>query len=516
MAAPNPLSSSSLLRRNTFISKSYIADWETKDAIREVLQNQYDGINMKIGKSNIKVIPKGTDRLNAFEFEFRHKETNELYGEIKYNETFKELEVWNVGSLETADLLLGCQKGEQGRSNNEIIGRFGEGMKLAALTFLKNGIDYRILTTGEEWIFKIEADPKFTRNGQPQDCLFLYTRDITGEDINTYKDKVYVILSNIDKNIWKEQIDNFLWLTQQEKGKVIVEENGKVIGEILLGEKFCYKNYVKEIYVDKIGGQFGLNLNIKLDRDRNCIPNINERNSEACKLIANVLSHLKKSNDTSNEYDLNYLNNPIFSRKTIILLREFPKRIFNSLYNGNGLTEHLYAYLDQKGATLIFNEWEIYNNINDGKQPADPNYIYKYIYEKKLDNSFYPFLCYHNWYLFKCLEKSIKYMSIDSKFKLFNKNSEISEIPDNCKPVILSIVQKVKLLKENFSENNLKFKKYKNHNDRNFVYSENNIIYFSFNLFNEPENKWKFFVFSKCLELNNINIEKIAEKFSLI
>lgn len=230
MEIPNTLSSS-----NTFISKSYISDWKLKDAIREVLQNQYDGINMKISKSNVMVKPKGNDRLNAFEFEFRHKETNKLYGQINYNAQFKELEVWNEDSLESADLLLGCQKGEQ--NNGEIIGRFGEGMKLAALTFLKNGVDYRILTSGEEWIFKIESDPKFTRNGQPQECLFLYTRDITGEDIKKYKDKVYVIISNIDKNIWKDQIDDFLWLTQQEKGQVAVEENGKVIGEILLGRK---------------------------------------------------------------------------------------------------------------------------------------------------------------------------------------------------------------------------------------------------------------------------------------
>ena len=74
MSAPNPLSCSRLTKYNTFISKSYLGeDWKVKDAIREVLQNQYDGINMKIGKSNVKIIPKGNDRLNAFEFEFRNK-----------------------------------------------------------------------------------------------------------------------------------------------------------------------------------------------------------------------------------------------------------------------------------------------------------------------------------------------------------------------------------------------------------------------------------------------------------
>ena len=270
----NPLSSSNSCRQNTFISKNYIDDWKPKDALREVLQNQYDGINSKIGKSNVRVIPKQADRINAFEFEFRHKDTNELYGEINYNpdENYKELQVWNIGSLESADLLLGCQKHEEGKLNKEIIGRFGEGMKLAALTFLKNNIYYKIITSGQEWRFTIEADPNFTRKGVAQECLFIYRKELAGEDIEKYRNKVCVIISNIDLEFWKERIDDFLWLTQKEMGKVPVVENGEVIGEILLGEKFCYKNYVKEIYVDKIGGKFGLNVNINLDRDRNCIP----------------------------------------------------------------------------------------------------------------------------------------------------------------------------------------------------------------------------------------------------
>ena len=91
----NPLSFQNYYRQNTFISKNYIEDWKPKDAIREVLQNQYGGINSKIGKSNVRIIPKGTDKINAFEFEFRHKMTNELYGEINYNgdENYKELEI---------------------------------------------------------------------------------------------------------------------------------------------------------------------------------------------------------------------------------------------------------------------------------------------------------------------------------------------------------------------------------------------------------------------------------------
>ena len=127
------------------MSRNYIEDWKPKDDIGEVLQNQYDGINSIIGKSNVLIIPKGEDKLNAFEFEFRHKDTNELYGEIKYNpdENYKELEVWYTGSLEPADLLLGGPKYEERKKNKEITGRFGEGMKLAALAFLKRIFNIR-------------------------------------------------------------------------------------------------------------------------------------------------------------------------------------------------------------------------------------------------------------------------------------------------------------------------------------------------------------------------------------
>ena len=89
------------------------------------------------------------------------------------------------------------------------------------------------------------------------------------------------------------------------------------------------------------------------------------------------LSHLKKANDNSSEYDLNYLNKPEFSRKTKELLGEFPKRIFDSLFQGNGLTQYLYTKIDAKGATLLYNEWEKHNKIKD-LQPGDANSIYNF------------------------------------------------------------------------------------------------------------------------------------------
>ena len=294
------------------------------------------------------------------------------------------------------------------------------------------------------------------------------------------------------------------------------------MGEILLGEKFCHKNYVKEIYVDKIAGNFGLNLDINLDRDRNCIPNLHERNSKAQDLISNVLRNLKESNDISEQYNINYINQPIFNAAAKDLLKTFPLRIYQSLKSDNDITQYLYTKMGNgdKGATLLYYEWENdwkenYKVNPEGKQPGDADSIYRFLNERKLDSSFYPFLGYHCWYLFNGLVKSVRYLSIDNKFNNYTKNSEIAEVPNNFKNIINNIVQKVKIAKNDFSENNMKFKKY-SHKDNDFVYYEKNIIYFSYSLFELPEKDFKYFIFSKCLELNNINLKIISEKYNLI
>ena len=281
-------------------------------------------------------------------------------------------------------------------------------MKAAALTCLKNNMFYRIITSGEEWVFTIDKSPGFTRKGpkgqpEPEKCMFVTRKDLSGSDIVKYKDKVYVIIGNIDKQLWTESIDNFLWLTQKEMGKVPVVENGELIGEILLGKDFCRKNYVKEIFVDNIRGEFGLNIDVELDRDRNCIPDLAKRNAIACKLIVNVLNNLKESNDASNKYDKNYINNTdAFTPKTKELIREFPKRIYNSLRSANQITEKLYEKIEKhsKAATLLFNEWEKdpqwkkENKDAVGKQPAHAPSVNDFLNKKKLNPSFYPFETY--------------------------------------------------------------------------------------------------------------------------
>ena len=391
---------------------------------------------------------------------------------------------------------------------------------------------YRIINSDEEWTFTLEDIPNFERKEQteqkaqkaPEKGMYVTRKSLTGNDIAKYKGKVYVIISNIDKELWVNSIDNFLWLTQKEMGKIPVVENSEVIGEILLGKDFCGKNYVKEIFVDNITGEFGLNIDVDLDRDRNCIPDLAKRNEIACKLIVGLLNKLKKENDVSNQYDLDYINkSEVFTPETKILIREFPKRIYNSLRNANPITEKLYEKIQKhsKAATLLFNEWEkdpiwkAENKDSIGKQPANAPSVNDYLNKKKLNPDFYPFLTYFREPLMYCISKSIRYLSINDKFINHTKNSVIQEIPNNLKSSIATIVQKVEIAKNDFSENNIKFKKYC-HNDIFFVYSENKIIYFSSLLFGLPEKKFKSFVFSKCLDLNGIDLLMIIEKYGLI
>ena len=92
---------------------------------------------------------------------------------------------------------------------------------------------------------------------------------------------------------------------------------------------------------------------------------------------------MKESNDISNNFNLNYLNKPEFTRATSLLLTEFSNSIYNSLVSENGITLYLYEKIGPKAATLLFNGWEQKwkKDKNDFKEGTQPDYgpdIYKF------------------------------------------------------------------------------------------------------------------------------------------
>ena len=190
---------------NTWISINYCSDWNLHEAIREILQNQMDGMcNNNIHSVEKKNIfpKKGT---NEYDFDFVNHNSDEKLGEIRYDKENKILTVWNYGSLATADLLFGGIKDKS--DNKEIIGRFGEGMKLAALSFCRLGKIFIVVTGGKEWRFKIKEDENFQRGNENQKCLFWWKAENNEEN---YEKKIYVIIRNIELNEWKNELDNYL------------------------------------------------------------------------------------------------------------------------------------------------------------------------------------------------------------------------------------------------------------------------------------------------------------------
>ena len=158
-------------------------------------------------------------------------------------------------------------------------------MKLAALTFYTLNKKCLIKTNGNIWNFNIKIDKNFIKNNEFQECLFWKEeKDLSN---NVSKGFVEIIISEISPEEWLEQIDNYLWLNQREKGKIkAYTDNYSEIVEIMLIKVFERKLYVKHSYVETTKNSsdlsiyFGFNLDIESDRDRKCVISNYERNQK--------------------------------------------------------------------------------------------------------------------------------------------------------------------------------------------------------------------------------------------
>lgn len=506
-ATPSPFIGMFTEETNTWISSDYCSDWKLHEAIREILQNQMDGMSMK-AEGGKKYIDKKAYE-NGYDFDFIHSKKNEKLGEIRYNKDNKVLTIWNYGTLETADPLLGGIKGKS--ENVEIIGRFGEGMKLAALAFCRLGKIFIIVTGGEEWRFDIKEDKNFTRNRQIQKCLFWWKANNSEEE---YKNKIVVIIRNIEMDEWKNEIDNYLYLTKKKKGEITAydKDNTNVLGQILLGDDFRNKIFVKDIFVTNTKKKdekenhitncfYGFNTALQLDRDRNCVPDLNERNQKTSKIIAYILNNRTILYNKTESYIHKYLDN-------------FPKEILSLLAKNYGVTYYLHDNLTLEGANLIWNEWK----KNRPCYVDNEKNIKKFIFDKKLNDDFYPYVTDISWQQWHCLKRSGNYLPIDKKFNnLISNSKEEKNIPEKYINALKDICDKMKLMIPNFTQELIKFKKYTTPVDKEFSYIENGIIYFSYDLFNlEPDLNWKIKILAKCCQMKGIVAQKIIEVFGLI
>lgn len=105
------------------ISPNYVSNWGIKEAIREILQNAIDG------------------------------ETNGYEKIVDYNGD--TLNITSLGvNLQAKDLILGCSSKDD---QDGMIGKYGEGFKLALVVLLRKGLNVEIQNGNKIWTpsFKI-------------------------------------------------------------------------------------------------------------------------------------------------------------------------------------------------------------------------------------------------------------------------------------------------------------------------------------------------------------------------
>lgn len=210
------------------LSPKYVPNWNKWEAFRELMQNVIDRKN----------------ELASAEIIF------------SYNQNKQRITIGNkLSFLDRKTLILG----ETTKTDNEdAIGKYGEGYKLALLVFLRMGIRIRIRTGNEVWAPAIKFSKQFgtvlltitSIKTTPTDDLLFELDGVTAEDYRIFK-------------------SNCLYLDTIES-KITTE-----MGDILLEDKFKSRLFVEGLFVchynegEKI--RYGYNMkarHIQLDRDR--------------------------------------------------------------------------------------------------------------------------------------------------------------------------------------------------------------------------------------------------------
>lgn len=212
------------------IKTSYLPSWGAYEGVREIVQNGRDA-------------------------EVEHS------APLKVDWYNDNLRVENEGAnLPLKALLLGHTSKT---GNSELIGKFGEGLKLGILALVRAGHPVKIRNGGEVWTPSIERSEVFD-----EDVL---TFNI--EKGREPKNRVRVEIGGITKEAWEQMRECFLFLAKPKKDEQVETYQGT----LLLGPKYKGRVYVKGIFVQTDPElSFGYNMkDAELDRDRKMVESWN-------------------------------------------------------------------------------------------------------------------------------------------------------------------------------------------------------------------------------------------------
>lgn len=211
------------------LTENYVSDWTFNDAIRELIQN---GTDQEI-----------LDSSNKFS--------------VDYNSREQILRLSNEKSkLKVNTLLLG----RSSKSNNDdTVGQFGEGYKIAALVINRLGKSFTIYNNEKDeiWETRFKNSEKWLEK-----ILAFYIRKE-----KTDSKGLVVEIGNVSREEYNGICNIWLEMIGYNYGKVDTQ-----YGEILTDEKLAGKIYVNGLYVSTNEDlQYGYNFKpqyIKLERDR--------------------------------------------------------------------------------------------------------------------------------------------------------------------------------------------------------------------------------------------------------
>lgn len=210
------------------IKTSYLPNWGSYEGLRELVQNAQDA---------------------KVEFDATL--------DVRYRKETGVLVIENEGCTLPHEALLFGHTTKTDRS--DLIGKFGEGLKLGVLALVRAGHEVKIRSGAEVWIPKIERSEKFDA-----DVLVFYI-----EKGREPKNRVQVEVGGVGQDAWDRFDDHFLFLAKIPNASCVRTGSGT----LLLGEKYAKRVYVKGIFVQNAPDlNFGYDLrDATVDRDRKMV-----------------------------------------------------------------------------------------------------------------------------------------------------------------------------------------------------------------------------------------------------
>lgn len=258
-----------------------------------MVQNWHDGLLDSAsnvcgtrGKDSVGIAASG-DKFSRFEAAVG-SETN--LGFCSYHQNERRLVLMNRSvAIERRALLMGFS---QKAKHRDVIGAFGEGMKVGALALLRKGLRMSIGTHGELWHFVLAEDPCFgERVLSVEICPLPVSEeertDIGLAELDLQPEDTFTMIDGLEYSEWVALAPRFLFLCPPNDSFKMAQ------GRLLLDEELKGKMFVKGIFINDLtqerlrsGADF---FDIRLDRDRAAVLKMSDIDHQVSSMWARAI-----------------------------------------------------------------------------------------------------------------------------------------------------------------------------------------------------------------------------------